>query len=68
MMGARRAFCWRAHPVVFDRYHIVSPGDLQDMARKLAGASAAAGTFAGTSAVSRIDRAAEVRENPSSGG
>ena len=22
---------------VFDRYHIVSPGDLQDVARKLAG-------------------------------
>ncbi len=28
---------------VFDRYHIVSPGDLQDVARKLAG------TFSGTS-------------------
>jgi hypothetical protein len=28
---------------VFDRYHIVSPGDLQDVARKLAG------TFQGTS-------------------
>jgi hypothetical protein len=27
---------------VFDRYHIVSPGDLQDVARKLAG------TFPGT--------------------
>ena len=27
---------------VFDRYHIVSPGDLQDVARRLAG------TFPGT--------------------
>ena len=27
---------------VFDRYHIVSPGDLQDVARRLAG------TFSGT--------------------
>ncbi len=27
---------------VFDRYHIVSPGDLQDVARKLTG------TFSGT--------------------
>jgi hypothetical protein len=26
---------------VFDRYHIVSPGDLQDVARKLAGVAAA---------------------------
>jgi hypothetical protein len=30
---------------VFDRYHIVSPGDLQDVARKLAGRFS--GTFGG---------------------
>jgi hypothetical protein len=30
---------------VFDRYHIVSPADLRDVARRLAGA----GTFSGTS-------------------
>ncbi len=35
---------------VFDRYHIVSPGDLQEAARKLAG------TFQGTSGVSRLTR------------
>jgi integrase len=35
---------------VFDRYHIVSPGDLQDVAKRLAG------TFSGTSTVSRVDR------------
>src|SRR5437870_11135744 len=34
---------------VFDRYHIVSPGDLQDVARKLAG------TFQGTSGVQPLD-------------
>jgi hypothetical protein len=34
---------------VFDRYHIVSPGDLQDVARKLAG------TFSGTSGVQAVD-------------
>jgi hypothetical protein len=34
---------------VFDRYHIVSPGDLQDVARKLAG------TFAGTSEGAGVD-------------
>jgi len=33
---------------VFDRYHIVSPADLQDVARKLAGA--ATGTITGTAA------------------
>jgi len=34
---------------VFDRYHIVSPGDLQDAARKLAG------TFQGTSGGQALD-------------
>ncbi len=34
---------------VFDRYHIVSPGDLQEAARKLAG------TFSGTFGVSALD-------------
>jgi len=34
---------------VFDRYHIVSPGDLQDVARKLTG------TFPGTSAPGAVD-------------
>ncbi len=34
---------------VFDRYHIVSPADLQELARKLAGASTILpGTFTGT--------------------
>ena len=35
---------------VFDRYHIVSPADLQDVAMRLAG------TFSGTSKASRVDR------------
>ena len=35
---------------VFDRYHIVSPADLQDVARRLA----AAGTFSGTSAPEKL--------------
>jgi DNA/RNA endonuclease G (NUC1) len=34
---------------VFDRYHIVSPGDLQAATQKLAG------TFSGTSGVSAVD-------------
>jgi hypothetical protein len=34
---------------LFDRYHIVSPGDLQDVARKLSG------TFAGTSGAEGVD-------------
>jgi len=34
---------------VFDRYHIVSPGDLQDVARRLAG------TFPGTSGGAAVD-------------
>ena len=47
---------------VFDRYHIVSPGDLQDVARKLTG------TFSGTSVISSIDPQAQVRENQGPGG
>ncbi len=47
---------------VFDRYHIVSPGDLQDVARKFTG------TFSGTSGVSVVDAQPQVRENPSTGG
>jgi hypothetical protein len=35
---------------VFDRYHIVSPADLQDVARRLAGA----GTFSGTAAPEKL--------------
>ena len=34
---------------VFDRYHIVSPADLQEAARKIAG------TFQGTSAPAAVD-------------
>ena len=34
---------------VFDRYHIVSPGDLQDVAKKLSG------TFSGTSQSRSVD-------------
>lgn len=34
---------------VFDRYHIVSPGDLQDAARRIAG------TFSGTSPSATMD-------------
>lgn len=47
---------------VFDRYHIVSPGDLQDVARKLAG------TFSGTSATSVVDPQPQVRETQRTGG
>ena len=36
---------------VFDRYHIVSPADLQDVARRLAG------TFSGTFAPASVDKA-----------
>jgi hypothetical protein len=35
---------------VFDRYHIVSPTDLQDVARRLTGA----GTLSGTSAPEKL--------------
>jgi hypothetical protein len=44
---------------VLDRYHIVSPADLQDVARRLAG------TFQGTSAVAEIDRRPLTSENHS---
>ena len=44
---------------VFDRYHIVSPADLQDVARRLAG------TFSGTSAHSQVDPHPVNSENPS---
>ena len=44
---------------VSDRHHIVSPADLQDVARRLAG------TFQGTSAVAEIDRRPLTSENPS---
>jgi integrase len=47
---------------VFDRYHIVSPADLQDVARRLSG------TFPGTIAPPTVDRAPQVRENRGSGG
>jgi len=44
---------------VFDRYHIVSPGDLQDVARRLAG------TFSGTPAHSEVARRRLSSDNPS---
>ena len=44
---------------VFDRYHIVSPGDLQDVARRLAG------TFSGTSPQSRVAERPVTSDNPS---
>jgi len=47
---------------VFDRYHIVSPGDLQDVARRLTG------TISGTAAVLPVDRQPQVRENQGTGG
>ena len=47
---------------IFDRYHIVSPADLQEAARRLAG------TFAGTSTPPAVDRVAQLRDNPSAGG
>jgi hypothetical protein len=47
---------------VFDRYHIVSPGDLQDVVRRLTG------TFSGTSGVSVVDPRPQVRENRGAGG
>ena len=47
---------------VFDRYHIVSPGDLREAARKLAG------TISGTTAVSMIDATPQLRENQGTGG
>ncbi|MBI2203002.1 MAG: hypothetical protein HYU41_03980 [Candidatus Rokubacteria bacterium] len=60
---------------VFDRYHIVSPVDLQEAARRLAmqaeprsDATQRAGTFPGTPAVSPVDRVAQPRENRRTGG
>ena len=47
---------------VFDRDHIVSPGDLQDAARKLTG------TIAGTVGATTVDHSRQVRENPGTGG
>ena len=47
---------------VFDRYHIVSPGDLQDVARRLAG------TFSGISELSRLTPVPEPRNIPGAGG
>jgi integrase len=47
---------------VFDRYHIVSPSDLQDAARRLTG------TFTGTSAAGTIEAASEVRDSSIPGG
>ena len=47
---------------VFDRYMIVSPGDLQDVARRLTG------TIAGTVAAVPVDRPSQVRENQYTGG
>jgi hypothetical protein len=51
---------------VFDRYNIVSAGDLQDAARKLE--ASIAGTFAGTFSAAGIDARVQVRENPATGG
>lgn len=44
---------------VFDRYHIVSPGDLQDVARRLAG------TFQGTQRHSEVAALPLNSDNPS---
>jgi len=44
---------------VFDRYHIVSPGDLQDVARRLAG------TFQGTQGYSEVAARPLNSDNPS---
>jgi DNA/RNA endonuclease G (NUC1) len=43
----------------FDRCHIVSPADLQDVAQRLAG------TFQGTPGVAEVDRRALTSENHS---
>ena len=47
---------------VFDRYHIVSPGDLQEVTRKLAG------TFTGTFTPGAVHSPAQVFDLPSPGG
>jgi len=51
---------------VFDRYNIVSAGDLQDAARKLE--ASVMGTFSGTFSAVGIDARAQVRENSGTGG
>jgi len=51
---------------VFDRYNIVSAGDLQDAARKLE--ANAAGTFSGTFSAAGVDASTQVRENSVTGG
>lgn len=51
---------------VFDRYHIVSPANLQDVARRLAlqaELTQRAGTFSGTSVVSPVDPHPVTSEN-----
>ena len=57
---------------VFDRYHIVSPADLQDVARRLALQTEArtdvtqrVGTFSGTAAISHVDPHPVTGENQS---
>ena len=47
---------------VFDRYHIVSPAGLEDVARPLTS------TFQGTAAIRPVDAQPQVRENPRTGG
>lgn len=47
---------------VFDRYHIVSPGDLRDAARKLAG------TFSGTLIPGAVDSSVQASDLPHVGG
>ena len=47
---------------VFDRYHIVSPGDLQEVVRRLTG------TFTGTSATATLKSVTEVRDSSITGG
>jgi integrase len=50
---------------VFDRYNIVSAGDLQEAARKL---EVGPGIFPGIVGAAVIDGRAQLRENPSTGG
>jgi len=47
---------------VFDRYHIVSPGDLRDTARKLAG------TFPGTLMPGAVSSSVQASDIPTIGG
>jgi integrase len=47
---------------VFDRYHIVAPGDLQEAARKLAG------TFSGTLIPGAVDSTLQDSDIPTIGG